>query len=246
MAGPDSGPVEKSAKVDVQPKIPAKPPETVKPKIDRRDTVDLLYAAERDAIIVGHLERHLAPLGFTPIKPWHWVDGSSAPARRVFDLMLLRGASMQPNWGFSLDFVPHLSAGKIRWHRSDRTAKLDVYVDPRAHDNASYLFGAQRLDRDLERLVPTAVAQAQETWRRGSTWSGMLGIVHDIRDQKSNRFPFHFYVQLPLALMFLSAKAGDLAAAHAELETYAERKKIADDIVVRLRKLIDECSLSGS
>lgn len=45
---------------------------------------DPLRAAERDAIVASHLNGRLLALGFVQIAARRWVDGSTAPVRRVF------------------------------------------------------------------------------------------------------------------------------------------------------------------
>jgi hypothetical protein len=65
-----------------------------------------LATSERDEIIAQHLHAYLAPLGLTQITPRKWVDGSHPPARRMFELALMKGASVRAHWGYSLDFVP--------------------------------------------------------------------------------------------------------------------------------------------
>lgn len=86
--------------------------------------------------------------------------------------------------------------------------------------------------------MPAALERAQETWRRGSNLAGMLDIVGEIRERKINSFYVHFSWQLPLTFTFLSAKIGDLAAAQAELETYARPHELAEDNVAKLAKLL--------
>jgi hypothetical protein len=81
------------------------------------DYYELLSAAERDAIVATHLRERLPALGLNDITVRRWVDGSQPPARRMFELQLLKGAGIKACWGFSLDFVPHISAGWVRWHR---------------------------------------------------------------------------------------------------------------------------------
>jgi hypothetical protein len=199
---------------------------------------DLLRASERDAIVASHLNVRLQALGFVQIAPRRWVDGSAAPIRRVFEMQLLKGASMKALWGFSLDFVPHLSGGRVCWHRSNRSAKLDVYLELEDRICASFLYGTAGLGRDLERLVPVALERAQETWGRGSTFSGILDIVCEIRERAINSFYIHFSWQLPLTFMFLSAKVGDLAAAQAELEAFARKYELAENVITKLAKLL--------
>ncbi|HKV41499.1 MAG TPA: hypothetical protein VJX67_19995 [Blastocatellia bacterium] len=80
----------------------------------------LLSAAERNAMIQSHLRELLAPLGLNEISPRRWVDGARPPARLIFELKLPTGAGLGALWGFSLDFVPHISGGSLRWHRSDK------------------------------------------------------------------------------------------------------------------------------
>jgi len=113
------------------------------------DYYQLLSAAERDAILAAHLRERLPAFGFTEITARRWVDGSQPPVRRMFELQLLKGAGIKACWGFSLDFVPHISGGRVRWHRSDKTAMLDVMVDPRSLPQASYIHGPARLTEGL-------------------------------------------------------------------------------------------------
>jgi hypothetical protein len=200
---------------------------------------ELLSAAERDAIVAPHLQEHLQPLGLTQVGARTWIDGSRPPVRRMFDLMLLKGASMRARWGFSLDFVPHISGGRIRWHRTNETAILDVIVDPteKTLPPLSYIHGAVRLHDDLRLLLPAAVKKAKETWRRGEMESGLLELVREIREHNTNCFPFDMYTQLPLAYAFLSAKFGDLSSAEQELNRYVSRHKLDDGAAATLRKL---------
>lgn len=176
---------------------------------------ELLSAADRDTIVATHLRQTLKPLGLTQVAPRIWIDGSRAPAKRMFELIVLKGASMRARWGFSLDFVPHIVGGEVRWHRSDKTARLDVIVEPSEEviPRASFLHGAAKLHDHLDRLLPCAVEKAKETWQRGDTERGMLDVVQEIREHRTNAWPFDMYTQLPLAYALLSARLGDLGSA---------------------------------
>src|ERR1700760_3858458 len=79
------------------------------PKSELKREVDILLAGERDAIMAIHLNAPLAELGLVQVAPRRWVDGSSPPVRPVFEMGLLKGAGIMAWWGFSLDFVPHIS-----------------------------------------------------------------------------------------------------------------------------------------
>jgi hypothetical protein len=203
---------------------------------------ELLSAAERDAIVAPYLRRHLQPLGLTEVSPRAWIDGSSPPVKRMFELMLLKGAGMRIRWGFSLDFVPHISGGRVQWHRTEKKAVLDIIVDPKeeALPQLSFLHGAARLREDLNHLVPTAVKKAKQTWRRGETGRGLLDLVLEIRERQTNAWAFNTYTQLPRACAFLYARLGDLGSAQQELDHYVSRLKLDDETVTKLRKLARE------
>ena len=144
---------------------------------------------------------------------------------------------MKANWGFSLDFVPHISGGRVRWHRTDKTAVLDVVLDPKGLHTVSYIHGSARLAEGLRSLLPEATARARESWRRGATFHGMLDLIQEIRDKHTNCFRYQNYTQLPLAYAFLLAKTGDSRSAEAELDQYALLHRLDDDEAAKLKKL---------
>lgn len=203
--------------------------------------VDLLSATERDAIIAPRLREWLEPLGLTEIAPRRWIDGSKPPARRLFELQLLKGACLKACWGFSLDFVPHITGRKVRWHRSDKAAMLDVIIDPRTFPQPSYLHRAERFCTELSGILPQAVATAKRDWIRGSTYEGMLHIIREIREQHTNCFEYRNYTQLPLAFAFLSAKVGNMELAEQELDEYLAGDWLVGEVEgAKLKRLLRE------
>jgi hypothetical protein len=197
---------------------------------------ELLSSAERDLVIARHLREWLTPLGLEENTARVWVDGSKPPARRMFEFQLLKGAGMKACWGFSLDFVPHISAGRLRWHRSNKSARLDVVIDPKGMLQPSNLHGRQRLNADLTQLMPEAVQRAKADWKLGENLEGILELVRSLRDQRLNCFGYEMYVQLPLAFAFLSAKVGDRHDAEQTLTGYIERHHLDDKEATKLRQ----------
>jgi hypothetical protein len=204
------------------------------------DYYQLLSAAERDEILAAHLRERLPAFGLTEITARRWVDGSQPPVKRMFELQLLKGASIGACWGFSLDYVPHISGGRVRWHRSDKTVMLDIIVDQRDLPQPSYIRGPAGLTEGLRQLLPEAIRRAGESWRKGSTLQGMLGIIREIPDRRSNCLGYENYTQMPLAYAFLSAKIGDVQTALQKLEEYVKRLDLDDDGAARLKKLTRE------
>lgn len=207
----------------------------------------LLSATERDAIVARYLNDFLPPLGLTERATRSWIDGSHPPVRRLFEIQLLKGASMKANWGFSLDFVPHIAGGRIRWHRTDKTAMLDIVLDPKDLHRPSYIHGPERLAEGLRILLPEATVRAEESWRKCASFHGMLDLIREIRDKHINCFRYQNYTQLPLAYAFLLARTGDLGTAETELDKYALSHRLDDDEVAKLKKLaIDYARPNGS
>jgi hypothetical protein len=202
--------------------------------------IDLLSAEQRDAVIEPLLREYLQPLELTETAPRRWIHGSQPPARRLFELQLLKGAGLKACWGFSLDFVPHVSGGTVRWHRSEKAAMLDLIIDPVWLPQPTYLHGADRFRAELRALLHEAVAAAQRDWSRGSTYEGMLGLIREIREQHTNCFDYRNYTQLPLALAFLTAKTGDLESAERELDEYLTGGWVKEAAAARLRQLLRE------
>lgn len=196
---------------------------------------ELLSATDRDAICGECTREYLSPLGLAEVTPRTWVDGSRPPVRRMFELQLLKGAGVKACWGFSLDFVPHISGGRVRWHRSDKSARLDVIIDPPDLRQPSFLHGAPQFSADLRRLLPEASARAQATWTKGATSQGMLDIICEIRQRNTNCFAFYNYTQLPLAYAFLSARVGDARSADWEIDHYATLHKLDEDEACALK-----------
>ncbi len=125
----------------------------------------------------------------------------------------------------------------MREHRTDKTAMLDVILDPKDLPTPSYIHGASQLAESLRRLLPEATARASESWRRGASFNGMLDLIREIRDKHTNCFGYDNYTQLPLAYAFLLAKTGDVAAAEAELNRYVLLRRLDDEEAAKLKKL---------
>jgi hypothetical protein len=203
--------------------------------------IELLSASDRDAVCTALLRERLRPLGLSKIAARRWIDGSKPPARRLFELQLLKGASLKACWGFSLDFVPHLSGRSFRWHRSDKAARLDVIVDPVALPQPCYLHGTVRFRAELVSLLTQAVPAAERDWARGATFVGMLDLIREIRERDTNCFGYRNYTQLPLAFMFLAATVGDTGLAERELEEYLQRERLDEREADKLKRLVREC-----
>ncbi|WP_440534465.1 hypothetical protein [Variovorax sp. YR566] len=142
---------------------------------------------------------------FAEVKPLHWVDSKDAPVRRVFAYAQLKGGVIAPRWGYSFDFVPHLVAGKMQWHRTEKSAIFDAFIDGQSAElNLSYMWGEQGLLEGMTPRLSNAVRQAQDFWQLGRQATS----VYDQVVALSNRPGAGMYTQLPVAAAFCHALSG--------------------------------------
>ena len=127
-------------------------------KVDTFDSVTL-DAAHR--VLAPAVEAALDGRHFEAVAPLTWVRSDGAPIRQMFAFPAWKGGVIAPRWGFSFDFVPHVSGNAVRWHRTGKSAIFDFTVD--ARDRAldiSVIHGERGIaDRSAE-VVKAAIARA--------------------------------------------------------------------------------------
>jgi hypothetical protein len=176
------------------------------------------------------------------VKPLHWVDSKDAPVRRVFAYAQLKGGVIAPRWGYSFDFVPHLVAGKMQWHRTEKSAIFDAFIDGQSAElNLSYMWGEQGLLEGMTPRLSNAVRQAQDFWQSG----GQATSVYDQVVALSNRPGAGMYTQLPVAVAFCHALSGREEDARRAMEAYIDRGKPREDTVPKLWAALDGALESG-
>lgn len=157
------------------------------------------------------------------MNPRKWVGPEESEARRVFELQPVKGAAFEPRWGLALRFVPHIAAGKIRWHRTAKSAIPDVLNDLRqfpGNPYVSFLFGEERFRSELAAVMDRAVVGALSLWDRAADFGALVEFLVTFRDSRLPGLGFRNFVQPPLALAFLLARLGRSAEAKETLRSY--------------------------
>jgi hypothetical protein len=200
----------------------------------------LLPASDIDAVLETAVGRPLAALGFEPIAKRKWIRSTAAPFRHLLDVSALKGAAFTFRWGFSLDYVPHVGGNRVRWHRTNKSARFDVCFDPMdfaPHEPpllsafAARVAFARAASERLESNLPTAV----QFWGDYGSLTGILAACEWLKGLPSRRFGFYNYVRHPLTLAFTLRKLGQNERAQPEFERFISIAGEREETIRELR-----------
>ena len=209
--------------------------------------VEPVSATVVNAAAAGTFGTALAERGLEAIGPRRWGRPGSRSIREVFELQALKGASYTPYWGFSFDFVPHLTGrGEVRWHRTLKSARCDLGCRPIDHETSRarrdewhthrFLTPAE-LVADFTRLADLAVPEAVRWWDRVKDESDLPAAFEERRTRPVVGIPFESYVQEYLAYAFVLARSGDSRAGDV-LQTLATTLELPGLSIRKLEELV--------
>ena len=211
------------------------------------DEFKIVKQSEIHTIVRPWVNERLIPDHFEETGTLKWVRSVDAPIRQVFCFAQWKGGSVAPRWGISLDFVPHISGGKIRWHRTAKSAMCDLNVD--ARDPAldlSYMHGTPPIEDRAAQVVLEAVRRARDFWDRARRISDLPQTIDWLRAYLSGPgLGFYNYVQHSLAEAFACAMNRQSAKAVTELEHFIEHTPLHHDVGEKLRQLLRDITMQG-
>jgi hypothetical protein len=191
----------------------------------------------------------LATAGFEPVAPRRWVRSTRAPIRDLLVLQAGKGVSYSPMWGFSLDFVPHVTtSGDVKWHRTAKSARLDLVYIPANHCrlaseardwDVSPIATPEELQEDLARVTRMVTAQALPFWERVRGIEDLPSAYREHRSRPPAGLHWGNFPQQVLATAFVLAKSGD-AAGRAELAEYIRAYDVGPETAKRLEELLEQ------
>lgn len=214
------------------------------PRSNDASSFQMLTLADAHRLIAPVVDSALDGRGFESVAPLRWVRFDGTQIRQMFGFAAWKGGAIAPRWGFSFDFVPHLSGNAVRWHRTNKSATFDLCVDARDRIlDVSLIRGEQALVQMAPRIVETAVSRSDELWRRVHSLPDVIAGFEWLRGYLSGGgLGFYNYTQHPIALAFVLAKIGDKARAQQELEHFLKAQIVDDSVSDRVRKLLAEAS----
>lgn len=181
------------------------------------------------------LEPELVPLGYEEVTPQRWVRSTFVPIRHVLEVHTLKSGIYTPFWYLSLDFVPHLTAARVTWHRTPKSVHPDLRYDPldqierdRWHEELDAWCvnprGSRRsVGAAAERLAAWAAPRADQWLNRAQRVDQLPALFAGAEQLPSTRFSFRNYYKQQMSWAFAVAACGHEAEARSRLELFLDR-----------------------
>jgi hypothetical protein len=160
--------------------------------------------------------------GFTHVSDRKWIRRRTPDFADLFEIQALKGASYSPLWGFSLNFVPHLSGKNVRFHSTDKSALFDYRYDPldinfgsrkkQEEWIISRFDGLKNAKRNAKRSARRAIPLAMRSFSQINNIPDLIKLyaesLQSYRSRTPSRFGFFNYSQYPIAYAFLLSRQG--------------------------------------
>lgn len=169
--------------------------------------------------------------GFSTIKPGLYGKVVDADIIHVMKMQAVKGASYTVRWGVSLSYVPRVQGERVRWHRTLKSAALDLFEEPLEYLNlqddadaepdtcfAMNGHGPQYLRETMTRMWSTVDAPVR-AWFDGT--KDLAGVLLRADEQRARtwRGPRH-HPDPRLVRAFTLRRLGRDADARAALDEY--------------------------
>jgi hypothetical protein len=206
-----------------------------------------ITAKEMDELIQTFFGDELEANGFNKVKKRRWVRSRVPEIRDVFEFVSI-SHSLNPRWGFSLDFCPRVKGDTLKWHRTEKSAQIDVVYDPIdyviAPSNEFYDWLLSKT-QPKEKTTIEAQAVAGRALPQALNWLAQVNSLKELetvlqkkQSEKVRRFGYNNYVQQPLALALVQARLGDVAKAMDSLDAYIKKRETPVDAALKLKSLL--------
>jgi hypothetical protein len=176
------------------------------------------------------------------------VRSSRQPIRDIVLVAAMKGIAYCPEWGFSIDFVPHVSGGgRVRWHRTAKSARFDLVYRPIDYaptpaDNRAWgmspIATREELADDVTRVSRPTLAQALPFLDAVRSVADLPVLYAAHRTRPAVGLPFGGFPQQYLAHAFVLARLGQPGGETA-LNEYLEADEVGPEAATRLRELLE-------
>ena len=215
-----------------------------------RESIGRLDVAK---IVYDPVDQALSELGFERSSNKIWARRDLAPICHIFSLERYgsTGWKISPAFGLSLDFVPHIENGAVKWHRTVKSARYDLRVETNSRWFGVATFGHKTsLQEDTEFMLPRALKMAHRFWNDATDFEQVAERFEWHKGWLSRRYNYKFadgeYVEPTPARAFLAAKLGDPTLAKELLDKWLDRERkiqkydLDPEVPMKLHRLLAE------
>jgi hypothetical protein len=126
---------------------------------------------------------------FTRVRDGFYARRADADIAQVLRCAAWKGGQYTLDWGVSLSYVPHKLDTKLAFHRTLKSARLDLWEDARSlaereggdwrDPYIDMIHGERRLHRQLARVWGWAQPRAVAWWARAADLEGVLAVARN-------------------------------------------------------------------
>jgi len=211
------------------------------------DPSQWVTAAQLDGLIRSSFDDRLQSADFERTGRRRWVRSRIAGIRDLFEFVSLRSV-LNPRWGFSLDYCPTVENRRLKWHRTVKSARIDVvndpidYVDAPSREMDLWTVSSLQSEPDarscVQALADRAMPAALKWFASVNSAPDLLALLAAKKGESAVRFGFRNHVQQPLALALTYAQLGETQTAERLLDDYVSDYDVAPDAATKLRTLL--------
>lgn len=171
-----------------------------------------------------------------------WVERNSDEngIRRMFEIRALKGAGLSTEWGYSFDFVPHISGSSVKWHRTEKSALIDVSLGSgRRADEMTYLYGLDHLAGQIPAALDASMAAAQTFWTPRPALTDLPALMDSVASKRarSKTMPsINLLPQMQIAQAFILARTGNVQEAEVMLRGTLAKLSADPDVTSEMLK----------
>lgn len=170
-------------------------------------------------------------LGLTELKPGYYAVNAGPDIVQLLKLFPAKGASYHLQWGISLACMPHKWNPVLRWHRTLKSSRFDVWENAFEYLDlddkhwrecerfqVSRLNGEIHLRKQMDEMWTRSAMMIREWFAATSTLSGVLSAIDGQIERVGGSS--HHYPPLSLVRVFTLSRIGEIEEARLGLKVY--------------------------
>ena len=170
-------------------------------------------------------------MGLSELNPGYYAASSEHDIVQLLKLFPTKGASYHVRWGLSLGYVPHKWNPKLRWHRTLKSARFDVWENAFDYFDleqkhwrewekflVSKLNGETFLRKQMNEMWTRLAQTVQEWFASTITLSGVLSAID--RQTEREGASSHHFPPPSLVRAFTLSRTGEIQEARLALRRY--------------------------